>query len=265
MNRSIVLTIACVAGLCSATSMAQNTARQTREEMLRQNEATAAALAAPLIAADKTHPRVGGYWEPEKTMAAFKTVDGKQPPLTAAGRSLQQQRAAQIRRGDSEDPMQLCLPPGTPRDMLSPGPFMIVQTPAKVTMLHQFRHLIRHVYLDGPLKFEEEPDPWWEGHFSGRWEGDVLIIETAGFNGNQWLDETGLPQSENMKVVERFRLTGPDTLEDEITIEDPEFYSKPWSTRLTYRRLPGEGRHLVQEECNEQLLEFPLREYAPAR
>jgi hypothetical protein len=170
---------------------------------------------------------------------------------------------AEIRAGKSDDPMNVCLPPGTPRDMLSPGPFMIAQTPAKITMLHQHRHLIRHVYLDGPLKLVDA-DPWWEGHFSGYWNADVLVIESAGFNGSQWLDATGLPQSPNMKVVERFRLVGPDTLEDLITIEDPEFYSKPWTTRLTFKRLPGEGRHLVQEECSEKLLEFPLKPYAPA-
>jgi len=263
MIRAIRVSVGCLAVLWAVATQSQNGALTTKEGMLREKEAAAAALAAPGIAADKLHPRIGGFWEPEKSVDALVTVDGKTPPMTAAGKRLQRQRVAQIRAKKSEDPMAACLPPGTPRDMLSPGPFMIVQTPAKITMLHQHRHLIRHVYLDGPLKLVDA-DPWWEGHFSGYWNAEGLVIESAGFNGNQWLDGTGLPQSPNMKVVERFRLVSPDTLEDLITIEDAEFYSKPWTARLTFRRLPGEGRHLVQEECMEKLLEFPLKVYAPA-
>jgi hypothetical protein len=254
----------CFALILALSAQAQNSALTTREVEIRAAEAAAAAAAAPKVAADKTRPRVGGFWEPINRADTLRTSAGRSPPLTAAGRRLQRQRMTQIRAGKSEDPMKVCLPPGTPRDMLSPGPFMIVQTPAKITMLHESRHLIRHVYLDGPLKLEDA-DPWWEGHFSGYWDGDVLVIETAGFNGEQWLDSSGLPQSPNMKVVERFRLIGPDTLEDTITIEDPEFYSAPWTARLTFRRLSEAGRHLVQDECGETILEYPLKEYAPPR
>jgi hypothetical protein len=262
MTRTLRVSLGCIAAFWALAAHSQNAALTSKEEMLREKESAAAALAAPKIAEDKRRPRVGGFWEPEKSVRELVTVDGKKPPLTAAGSQLQRKRMAQIGEGRSEDPMNLCLPPGTPRDMLSPAPFMIAQTPAKITMLHQHLHLIRHVYLDGPLKLVDA-DPWWEGHFSGYWEGNALVIETAGFNGRQWLDSTGLPQSPNMKVVERLRLVNPDTLEDLITIEDPEFYSRPWTARLTFRRLPGEGRHLVQEECSEKLLEFPLKSYAP--
>jgi len=263
MSRWIRHWLGCMAAVWTLSAPTQNAALTTGEAALRAKEAAAAALAAPKVAADKLRPRVGGFWEPEKTVEALLTVEGKAPPMTAAGKQLLRQRTTQIRAGKSEDPMALCTPPGTPRDMLSPGPFMIIQTPAKITMLHQHRHLIRHVYLDGPLALSE-PDPWWEGHFSGYWDGNVLVIESAGFNGRQWLDSSGLPQSEDMKVVERFRLVSPDILEDLITIEDARFYSQSWTTRLTFKRLPGEGRHLVQEECGEKLLEFPLKVYAPA-
>ena len=261
MNRLFPLA-GCMAALSFTAALAQNAALTTAEVTLRAKEAAAAALAAPHVAAEKLRPRVGGFWEPEKSVAALLTIDGKTPGMTAAGKQLYRQRAALLRANKSDDPTQLCTPPGTPRDMLSPGPFLIVQTPAKITMLHQYRHLIRHVYLDGPLKLSD-PDPWWEGHFSGYWEGDVLVIESAGFNGLQWLDSTGLPQSPDMKVVERFRLVSPDILEDVITIEDPKFYSRPWTARVTFKRLPGEDLHLAQEECAEKLLDFPLKVYAP--
>lgn len=261
MIRLRTLSLGCVAALSFTTAWAQNGALTTNEVALRANEAAAAAAAAQAIAAEKQRPRLGGFWEPEKLVDALPTSDGKAPPMTAAGREIYRQRTAAIKAGKPDDPMAVCLPPGTPRDMLSPGPLLITQTPTKVTIFHEFRHLIRHVHLDGPLKLEE-PDPWWQGHFSGYWDGGVLVVETGGFNGQQWLDKTGLPQSPDMKIVERFKLVGPDTLEDVITIEDAKFYSKPWRARLTFRRLP-EDLHLIQEECAETLLEFPLKVYAP--
>lgn len=253
--------IGCAAALACTGAWAQNGALTTNEAGRRAAEAAAAAASAAAVAADQKHPRLGGFWEPEKAVDVLVTTDGKPPLLTPAGRQLLAQRTAALKARKADDPPAACLPPGTPRDMLSPGPFLIVQTPAKVTVFHQYRHLIRHVYLDGPLKLED-PDPWWQGHFSGYWDGDVLVIETGGFNGQQWLDRTGLPQSLDMKVVERFRLTNPDTLEDIITIQDGKYYARPWSARLTFKRLP-EDLHLVEEECAEKLLEFPLKAYAP--
>jgi len=261
MNRLIPFSAGCIAALACAGAWAQNGALSTNEAARRANEAAAAARTAAAVAADRQHPRLGGFWEPDKAVDVLVATDGKAPPLTPAGKALYNERTAALKSNKANDPPAACLPPGTPRDMLSPGPFLIAQTPAKVTIFHQYRHLIRHVYLDGPLKLDD-PDPWWQGHFSGYWDGDVLVIETGGFNGQQWLDRTGLPQSPDMKVVERFKLSGQDTLEDLITIQDGKYYAESWSVRLTFKRLP-ENLHLVEEECAEKLLEFPLKVYAP--
>ncbi len=102
----------------------------------------------------------------------------------------------------------------------------------------------------------------WEGHSSGRWEGDTLVIESGDFNGKQWLDDSGLPQSPDMRVVEHIKRTGPDTLEDLVTYDDAKYYSAPWTARLTYRSLPG-STILVEDDCAEKLLEYPLKPYAP--
>ena len=131
-----------------------------------------------------------------------------------------------------------------------------------MTFFHQYRHLIRHVFLDGPAKLNE-PDPNWEGHSSGWWDDDTLRIETIGFNGEQWLDTAGLPQSPDMKVSEQLRLLDPDTLEDRVTIEDAKYYKAPWTTRVVFKRLP-ETTFMPEEECSEKLLEVPLKPYAPS-
>jgi hypothetical protein len=142
-----------------------------------------------------------------------------------------------------------------------PTPFLVTQAPAKVMVFHQTRHLVRHIWLDGPLKLED-PDPTWEGISSGGWQGDTLVIETASFNGRQWLDAAGLPQSPAMKVSERWHLADANTLDVRVTIDDPAYYAKPWTTQAQFRRLP-DSTELPEEECSEKLLEFPLKAYSP--
>jgi hypothetical protein len=88
------------------------------------------------------------------------------------------------------------------------------------------------------------------------------VIETGGFNGEEWLDQAGLPQSPDMKVTEHLKLRSPDVLEDTLTIDDAKYYSAPWSTQLVFKRLP-DNLAIVEEECSEKLLEFPLKNYEP--
>jgi hypothetical protein len=128
-------------------------------------------------------------------------------------------------------------------------------------VFHQTRHLVRHIWLDGPLQLEDA-DPTWEGISAGGWQGDTLVIETASFNGRQWLDAAGLPQSPAMKVTERWRLHDANTLEVRVTVDDPAYYAKPWTTQARFKRLP-DSTELPEEECSEKLLEFPLKSYAP--
>jgi hypothetical protein len=256
-----VAVAASLLALGAGQSLAQNPAPTSHEPELRAWEQASAAKAMPLIEADRQHPRIGGFWVMERPPAAIMTVDGKLPPMTSAARTLYGKRLAGRKAGKTDDPVQVCLPPGTPRSMWSGEPFMITQTPAKVTFFHQYRHIVRHVFLDGPLK-ASDPDPRWQGLSSGYWKGDALFIETSGFNGESWLDDAGLPQSADMKVTERLSLAAPDTLEDQVTIEDPRFYARPWTTSVRFKRLPPDT-NLVEEECAEKLLEFPLKNYQP--
>jgi hypothetical protein len=247
--------------LTAGPVLAQNPALTSHEAELRARDKAAADKARALIEADRRHPRIGGFWAVGGVEPALHALDGKLPPMTAAGQALYKARVAERKAGKTSDPVEQCLPPGTPRSLWADEPFLITQAPAKVTFFHQYRHLIRHVFLDGPAKLAE-PDPNWEGHSSGWWQGDALMIETIGFNGEQWLDQAGLPQSPDMKVTERLTLLDPSTLEDRVSIEDAKYYKAPWTTRVTFKRLP-EDTVLREEECSEKLLEFPLKPYAP--
>jgi hypothetical protein len=231
------------------------------EAQARARVDAATAKARPLLDAERQRPRIAGVWRIVAVTGALRTLEGRLPPLNAAGRRLYQQRIEERKAGQTDDPIERCLPPGTPRSMWADAPLLIAQAPAKVTLFHQYRHLVRHVFLDGPLKLDD-PDPTWEGLSSGEWQGDTLVIETGGFNGTQWLDAAGLPQSADMKVTERLRLVDASTLEDVVTIDDPHWYTTRWTTRARFRRLPDDTE-LPEEECSEKLLEFPLKGYAP--
>jgi hypothetical protein len=263
MQRKILAAVAAsLLTLSASAGHAQGNPFTTPEAQRRAAVAAVADKARALVEADRNHPRIGGMWQVQAFIPAIRTVDGKLPPLTPAGQKLYRQRIADRKAGRTDDPIEACLPPGTPRSLYADEPFMIGQAPGKITLYHQFRHLIRHVFRDGPLKLDADRDVLWEGQSSGRWEGDALIIESGDFNGEQRLDQAGLPQSPDMKVTERLKLPSPDVLEDTITIDDAKYYSAPWTTQLVFKRLP-DNLAIVEEECSEKLLEFPLKPYEP--
>jgi len=262
MTKHLILAAAasCALALTAGSAFAQSSIAQEDAATARRAERDAKDKA--LLDAERARPRIGGYWKIDHKIAALTTADGKPPPLNAAGKALQRQRAADAKAGKKPDPMEACLPPGTPRALVVDEPFYLAQTAAKITFFHQVYHVIRHVYLDGPLKLGEDRDVLWEGHSSGRWEGDTLVIESGDFNGKQWLDDSGLPQSPDMRVTERIRRAGPDTLEDMVTYDDAKYYTAPWTARLTFKAQPKDTI-LVEEDCAEKLLEYPLKPYAP--
>jgi hypothetical protein len=167
----------------------------------------------------------------------LRTIEGKAPPLKPEAAKLYQQRIADKKAGKLKDIGDDCLPVGVPRLMLAPGPFMILQTGRQITVVHEFNHSLRPIYMNEALKPVADIDPTFLGTSAGRWDGDTLVVETAGFRGASWIDHSGLPKSDNMRVTERFRLVGA-TLENRITVDDAENYTAPWTARVTYRKAP---------------------------
>ena len=164
---------------------------------------------------------------------------GAQGPRGAAGPSFTPQyeamRAAAARAPQPEDNSTAnCLPPGMPGIMNQPYPMEFLLTPGKVTIVIEAYTQVRHIYTDGrPLP--ADPDPKFFGTSVARWEGDTLVAETVGFNDHVQLAR-GVPHSDKMKIVERFRLTDPDTMMIETTITDPVVLTAPYTTSSTLRR-----------------------------
>jgi len=119
-----------------------------------------------------------------------------------------------------------CLPPGLPAIMNQPYPIEILMTPGKVTIVIEAYTQVRHIYTDGrPLP--ADPDPLFYGTSVGHWEDDTLVVETVGLA--QVPRGFAFPYSDKMKIVERFRLAGPDSLSIETTAIDPEAFTAPYS------------------------------------
>jgi len=135
---------------------------------------------------------------------------------------------------DDLDPTLYCLPDGMPRVYTGNDPFEIVQASGKVYILFERLHLVRRIYLDGRTMPEGYP-PSFMGYSTGKWEEGTLVVETGGFNDLTWMDRTGHPHSEALRVVERFRRPTRDTLEIDFRFDDPQAFTKPWGAKERFQ------------------------------
>ena len=148
------------------------------------------------------------------------------------------------------DPEVKCYLPGVPRATYMPFPFQIVQTPKYILMAYEYAGATRTIYMD---KAPPSPADSWMGHSVGHWEGDTLVVDVTSLNDQTWFDRAGNFHSDALHVVERYTPLSPDALTYEVTIEDPNVFSRPWKMSMPlYRRL----------EKNAQLLEFKCVEFA---
>jgi len=136
-----------------------------------------------------------------------------------------------------------CAPVGITRLMAEGGgagrPFEMIHLPNRLFFHYEWDHWPRDVWMDGRQHRQDAP-PTWMGHSTGKWDGDTLVVDTVGFNDLTWLDTNGRPHSESLHMVERYRRLNFDTMEVQITFEDPEIYTKPLvGNTMTLRRMPN--------------------------
>jgi hypothetical protein len=147
------------------------------------------------------------------------------------------------------DPEIKCYLPGVPRAMYVPQPFQIIQSAKHIMMVYQYAGAVRTIYMD---EHKEAPADSWMGWSNGHWEGETLVIDSTGFNDQTWFDRAGNFHSDALHVVERISASGPDHLNYEATIEDPQTFTRPWKVSLPlYRR----------KEKNAQIMEFKCVEF----
>jgi hypothetical protein len=135
------------------------------------------------------------------------------------------------------DPTERCIPPGVPRTMGQPFPWEIVQTRDRIIMIFEYQSLVRQIFTDG-RGHPKDLELTYMGNAIGKFEGDTLVVDTVGLNDKTWLDPMGLPHSDAMHVIERFRRVDHDTLAVEITIDDPKAYTKTWTAQRIFKLKP---------------------------
>ncbi len=211
----------------------------------------AAAIVAMAGAARAAPPDLTGVWSVVDPPHALRPIDGSAPPLTPSARALYEQHLAAAARGDrSFDGMTRCLPPGLPRLLFVNQPFEILERPKVIYFIYQLNRLPRRAYLGEQLP--DDADPLWLGYSVARWDGDTLVIDSAGFNDLTLLDDAGLPHSEALRLTERYRLSRDGRhLDARFTIDDPKSYTRPWTVRARYVRRPG--YEIPEEFCMDAL------------
>jgi len=193
-----------------------------------------------------------GTWKIAAPQAAF-TPEKRSVPFTQAGRKRHSENRRNLAKGNY-DAFDLatsrCASPGLPRLMITSDRFRIFQRPGLLMFQFEWNRLFRQIETPGLLKEQLRiasmaPVGGYDDVLTGRsvpiskghWEGDTLVATTKGFSEDTLIDNL-IPHGEKLKLTERIRLKDPDTLEDRITIEDPDYFTRPWQTVVVYKRQP---------------------------
>lgn len=221
------------------------------------------------------HPDLGngkGVWDVQiandmsGTLRFAKQLDGKvDVPMRPEAKAIFDQRVATISK---DDPEGFCLPPGIPRLMNTPFPMQMFQLSDRIMQFYEGgAHSWRIIYMDGRKHTPADQwNPTYLGEGIGHWEGDTLVVDVTGFNDKSWLDAAGHPHGEKLHVVERYNRLDFDHLHYQATIEDPDFYTKPWTVGWTIRWQPGWElyEYICQENNKDVVTEHHMVGATPA-
>ena len=181
------------------------------------------ALAAACAAWEaRAEPDITGMWYVDQ--AATPRVPAALTPEAAAEDKADAAQRAKTGRLMTEAHIK-CWPTGMPQMMVQPFGLEILQTKGRITVLNEVSTLPRTIYMDRATH-PEGLQPSWNGHSVGKWEGDVLVIDTVGLNGRHQRSSTALHITERISLAD-----GGKTLYDEITQEDPNVYAKPYTVK----------------------------------
>ena len=233
LRNSIITGVAVAALLSLASALAAGQAAQT-----------ASRPSGPAARAADGKPDLSGLWRPQMNF-----ITDLRKGLKPGSEMSLLPWAAKVtaERMSKDDPEANCLPAGVPR--VAPYPWRIVQTPTHIFFLFEGNiHSYRQIFMNR-TSHPKDLNPTWYGDSIGRWEEDTLVVDTTGFNDRFWFDFAGHPHTEQLHTIERYRRLDMGTLEDEVTVEDPGAYAKPFT--LLARMPLLENQEIIEYVCNE--------------
>ena len=192
-------------------------------------------------------PHSASYGVPAGAGVVIDPADGM-IPYTAAGLA---RRAANRDARATADPYGRCYKAGTPHLMYSPFPFQIVQSRGFLTIMSEYVHGTRFIFLNRTDHFGEGEIDLWYGDSVGRWDGDTLVTDVFNVHPDVWLDRAGNhaggPQ---LRISERFTLIDADTIRYRTTLTDPEDFARPWTLQVLLYRHKDPNKRILEYECH---------------
>jgi hypothetical protein len=204
-------------------------------------------LSAPAPRTADGKPDLNGIWSGAGPMYRYNIAqDIESSDVQPWAEELFLQR---VRESRKDSPLAKCMPVSLPYHQFF-NLTRLVQTPALMVILHESPNSPnRTVFLDG-RDLPKDPNPTYMGYSVGRWEGDTLVVTTAGFNDKGWLDSAGHPQTESLRVTERYHRRDFGHMEWEITIDDPKVFKKAFTIK-TQRTLQADTE-LLEDVCENE-------------
>ena len=207
-------------------------------------------LSAPAPRTADGKPDLSGIWRAARTGEYgydYNVAQNlKAGDVLAWAETVRLQRVQDFRK---DSPLARCMPVSVPF-LNFRGLSRIVQTPGLIVVLHESPNSPhRTIFTDGrPLP--KELNPTWLGYSIGHWEQDTLVVESAGFNDSGWLDVGGHPQTESLRITERYRRRDFGHMEYELTIDDPKSFARPFALRTEKTFAPD--TELLEDICENE-------------
>jgi hypothetical protein len=204
-------------------------------------------LSAPAPRTTDGKPDLSGVWRGAGPIYRFNIAQDLKPEdIQPWAEELFLKR---VRDSRMDSPLAHCMPVSIPFHNFF-NLTRIVQTPTLMLILYESPNSPhRTVFTDG-RDLPKNPDPTWLGYSIGRWEGDTLVITSAGFNDSGWLDSAGHPQTESLRITERLRRRDFGHMDFEMTIDDPKVFTKPFTFKT--ERLLSPDTDLLEDVCENE-------------
>jgi hypothetical protein len=204
-------------------------------------------LSAPAPRTADGKPDLTGVWRGAGPLYRFNIAQDLNPEdIQPWAEALFLQR---VRDSRKDSPLAKCLPVSVPFQNFF-NLTRMVQTPTLMMMLYESPNSPhRTIFMDG-RDLPKDPNPTWLGYSIGRWDGDWLVVTTAGFNDKAWLDSAGHPQTESLRITERMRRRDFGHMDYEITIDDPKAFTRPFTIKR--ERLLAPDTELLEDFCDNE-------------
>ena len=205
-------------------------------------------LSAPTPRTADGKPDLSGVWQVKNSGALFYMSGDLKPEEMLPWAAAYYKQSADNFRRDTDGIR--CMPPG-PKAGIGVGstPMKIIQTPDEMAVLYEYHTIFRQFFMDG-RSLPENPNPTWMGYSIAHWEGDTLVVNTAGYNDRTTIDLAGHPHTEALRLTERYHRRDVGHLDLQVTFEDPKAYTRPWTIPAQFDLVP-DGQ-LIEYVCENE-------------